>query len=185
MDASFNKDEPINTILTWVRLPKLPIHYFNNLAVTRIGNHIGRTVRLDLATTEGARARYARVCVEVDISKPLLRKYMIDNRIFYVEYESLENICFSCGFYGQKLDACPSSIVANEVTPSDAPTTTVPEPSGPEGDIGGWRTIQRRNKGKKTGPTPTTKPLKPTGSRFDILRHDEVPITHLRWISNL
>ncbi|CAN1732203.1 hypothetical protein LINPERHAP1_LOCUS1527 [Linum perenne] len=58
------------------------------VAVTRIGNCIGRTVRLDLETSEGARGRYARVCVEVDISKPLLGKYMIDNPTFFVEYES-------------------------------------------------------------------------------------------------
>ncbi|CAN1185477.1 hypothetical protein LINPERHAP2_LOCUS37574 [Linum perenne] len=64
----FNENEPISKILTWVRLPKLSIHYFNRLAVERIGNHIGKTVRMDLATAQGARARYARVCVEVDIS---------------------------------------------------------------------------------------------------------------------
>ncbi|CAN1186554.1 hypothetical protein LINPERHAP2_LOCUS38176 [Linum perenne] len=58
---SFNEEEPFGTILTWVRLPKLPIHYFNQVVVTRIGNCIGRTVRLDLATSEGARGRYARV----------------------------------------------------------------------------------------------------------------------------
>ncbi|CAN1149042.1 hypothetical protein LINPERHAP2_LOCUS16804 [Linum perenne] len=50
--------------MTWVRLPKLPIHYFNHVAVNRIGNYIGKTMRMDLATSEGARARYARVCVD-------------------------------------------------------------------------------------------------------------------------
>ncbi|CAN1120803.1 hypothetical protein LINPERHAP2_LOCUS416, partial [Linum perenne] len=69
-----NEEEPIKSILTWVRLPKLPIHYFNRLVVTRIENCIGKTVRLDLATEKGARARYARVCVEVDLSKLLLGK---------------------------------------------------------------------------------------------------------------
>ncbi|CAN1191317.1 hypothetical protein LINPERHAP2_LOCUS40986 [Linum perenne] len=104
---SFNEDEPLKTILTWVRLPKLPIHFFNHLAVSRIGNYIGKTVKIDLATSEGARARYARVCVEIDITKPLLGKYMIEDRTFLVEYESLENICGDCGFYGHKLGACP------------------------------------------------------------------------------
>ncbi|CAN1185242.1 hypothetical protein LINPERHAP2_LOCUS37435, partial [Linum perenne] len=94
----------IKKILTWVRLPRLPIHYFNEVVVTRIGNYIGKTVLLDLATSAGARARYARVCVEVDLTKPLLGKYIIDNRVYRVEYESLENICFSCGVYGHKED---------------------------------------------------------------------------------
>ncbi|CAN1234570.1 hypothetical protein LINPERPRIM_LOCUS4250, partial [Linum perenne] len=95
---NFNDEAPIQKILTWVRLPKLPIQFFNCLAVERIGNHIGRTVRLDLATAEDARARYARVCVEIDLSKPLLGKYIIDDQVFLVEYESLDNICYSCGF---------------------------------------------------------------------------------------
>ncbi|CAN1743212.1 hypothetical protein LINPERHAP1_LOCUS1713, partial [Linum perenne] len=105
---SFNENDPISTILTWVRLPKLPIQFFNHTAVTRIGNYIGKMIRLDLATSESARARYARVCVEVDLSKPLLRKYMIENRVFYVEYESIENLCFGCGKYGVKVDCCPT-----------------------------------------------------------------------------
>ncbi|CAN1131081.1 hypothetical protein LINPERHAP2_LOCUS6195 [Linum perenne] len=78
------------------------------LAVSRIGNYIGKTVKIDLATSEGARARYARVCVEVDVSKPLLCKYTIDNRTLYVEYESLTNTCATCGFYGHKSDGCTS-----------------------------------------------------------------------------
>ncbi|CAN1145343.1 hypothetical protein LINPERHAP2_LOCUS14625 [Linum perenne] len=41
-----------------------------------------------MATTEGARGRFARVCVEVDISKPLVGNYMIEDRILNVEYES-------------------------------------------------------------------------------------------------
>ncbi|CAN1830365.1 hypothetical protein LINPERHAP1_LOCUS32835 [Linum perenne] len=31
-------------------IAELPIHFFNHVAVKRIGDHIGRTVRLDLAT---------------------------------------------------------------------------------------------------------------------------------------
>ncbi|CAN1139774.1 hypothetical protein LINPERHAP2_LOCUS11485 [Linum perenne] len=83
----FNKEEPIRHILTWVRLPRLPIHFFNRTAVSHIRNHIGKKIRLDLDTSEGARARYARVCVEVDLTKPLLGKYMTGERVFYVEYE--------------------------------------------------------------------------------------------------
>ncbi|CAN1131082.1 hypothetical protein LINPERHAP2_LOCUS6195 [Linum perenne] len=105
---TFNEEEPLKTILTWVCLPRLPIHFFNKLAVSRIGNYIGKTVKIDLATSEGARARYARVCVEVDVSKPLLCKYTIDNRTLYVEYESLTNTCATCGFYGHKSDGCTS-----------------------------------------------------------------------------
>ncbi|CAN1797504.1 hypothetical protein LINPERHAP1_LOCUS21292, partial [Linum perenne] len=133
---NFNEEEPLRTILNWVRLPKLPIHYFNHVAVNRIGNHIGRTIQMDLATAEGARARYARVCLEIDISKPLLGKYMIGDRVFYVEYESIENICYMCGFYGHKKDSCllcKSSASPDEVVAVQEPEKAA-EPN--EGDTG-------------------------------------------------
>ncbi|CAN1170163.1 hypothetical protein LINPERPRIM_LOCUS242 [Linum perenne] len=75
----FNEEEPIQKIITWVLLSKLPIHFFNNTTVNRIGNQIDRTIQMDLATSEGARTRW--VCVEVDLSKTLLGKYMIRVRV--------------------------------------------------------------------------------------------------------
>ncbi|CAN1184437.1 hypothetical protein LINPERHAP2_LOCUS36975 [Linum perenne] len=136
------------------------------LAVTRIGNCIGRTVRLDLATSEGARGRYARVCVEVDISKPLLGKYMIDNRTFFVEYESLENICVTCGFYGHKAGCCPT--VHTSQPPIGQLEEEVP-PSGsiPEGDTGEWMIVQRRSRNKAKKAPVTAPETKGSGSRFD------------------
>ncbi|CAN1774992.1 hypothetical protein LINPERHAP1_LOCUS13172, partial [Linum perenne] len=82
-------EDPVKTILIWVRVTKLPIHYFNHVAVNLIGN----TIRMDLVTSKDARG-YVRVCVEVDLTKPLLGKYIIDDREFHIKYESLENIFF-------------------------------------------------------------------------------------------
>ncbi|CAN1122476.1 hypothetical protein LINPERPRIM_LOCUS2738 [Linum perenne] len=142
---NFNEEDPI---LMWVRLPKFPIHFFNKTIVNRIGNHIGRTVRMDLATSEGARARYARVCVEIDISKPLLGKYMIGDRVLFVEYESLENICFHCGMYGHKEASCPILLPAEKCVVQ--PVT--PPPASPvnesEKEAGSWMIVNRRQKKK-------------------------------------
>ncbi|CAN1826362.1 hypothetical protein LINPERHAP1_LOCUS31507 [Linum perenne] len=164
----FNEEAPLKTILTWVRLPRLPIHYFNHLAVTRIGNYIGKTVRIDLATTEGARARYARVCVEVDVSKPLLGKYMIEDRTFLVEYESLENICASCGFYGHKHDSCLTLSTISSPTPQKKSDEHV----GCAGDVGDWMVVQRRNKNKNRKENKESSKSVQSGSRFDILPNE-------------
>ncbi|CAN1167635.1 hypothetical protein LINPERHAP2_LOCUS27344 [Linum perenne] len=146
----FNDEEPIKTIMTWVRLPKLPIHYFNQVAVNRIGNYIGETIRMDLATSEGARARYVRVCVEIDLTKPLLGKYMIEDRVYHIVYESLENICFTCGFYGHKDDACPT-IHKDPVVPQ-ADEARMEQEVETEGDIGQWMTVCRRQKNRPNPP---------------------------------
>ncbi|CAN1139690.1 hypothetical protein LINPERHAP2_LOCUS11424 [Linum perenne] len=165
---SFNDEEPVKSILTWVRLPKLPIQYFNHVAVTRIGNAIGKTIRLDLATEEGARAKFASVCVEVDLSKPLLGKYLIEDRVMHIEYESLENICVSCGFYGHKVDSCPSQ------QPHE---TEQAKPSEPEREAGSWMIVERRQKKKSDMGAKSVSVLRDTGSRFSVLLNEEVGIS--------
>ncbi|CAN1294702.1 hypothetical protein LINPERPRIM_LOCUS22561 [Linum perenne] len=122
---------------------------FNPVAVKRIGDFIGKTVRLDLATAEGARGRYARVCIEVDITKPLIGKYLIDDKVLKIEYESLENMCFDCGFYGQKKETCSLNVEAQAKKPMEAQTSNL-ETVVEEQDTGEWMTVQRRNRRKPT-----------------------------------
>ncbi|CAN1146163.1 hypothetical protein LINPERHAP2_LOCUS15091, partial [Linum perenne] len=131
-------------ILTWVRLPRLLIQYFNHTTVSRISNYIGRTARLDLATQEGVRARYVGVCVEVDLSKPLLRKYVIDDRTFHVEYENLENISFFCGLYGNQETACPELVEPEPVPVIPVPAETAQVEAKVEPNIGSWLVVARR-----------------------------------------
>ncbi|CAN1170259.1 hypothetical protein LINPERHAP2_LOCUS28894 [Linum perenne] len=148
------------------------------VAVSRIGNCIGRTVRLDLATTEGTRGRYARVCVEVDLSKPLLGKYVIEDRIFKVEYESLENVCFDCGFYGHKKENCPSSEPTHPEKPTEmAATSSDLEVVASEQDTGEWMTVQRRHRRKANPQQVASAPVKHTG-KFSVLQVDEPEISN-------
>ncbi|CAN1826386.1 hypothetical protein LINPERHAP1_LOCUS31522 [Linum perenne] len=124
-----------------------------SLAFTRIGNVIGRTVRVDLATSEGARCRYARVCVEIDLTKPLLGKYMLEDRVFKIEYESLENICFDCGTYGHRSEQCkdissPQASEAGQVSKMASPMPEVPNSSTEDPATGDWMVVQLHNRRK-------------------------------------
>ncbi|CAN0912743.1 hypothetical protein LINGRAHAP2_LOCUS27521 [Linum grandiflorum] len=166
----FDETALIRKVLTWVRLPKHPIQYFNDVAVSSIGNYIGRTVRLDLATAEGARGRFARLCVEVDLSKPLLGKYRIADRLFYIEYESLDNLCTLCGMYGHKRENCPTLMPEPTITPPVVAEKEVEKPE--EGDAGAWMTVTRRNH-RRRGKDITQHPVAVDGSRFRLLRRCE------------
>ncbi|CAN1121654.1 hypothetical protein LINPERPRIM_LOCUS2293 [Linum perenne] len=170
---NFNDDDPISSVFTWVRVPKLPIHYFNNVAVTRIGNCIGKNVRLDLATKEGARARYARACVEVDFSKPLIEKYVIDNRTFYVESEGLGNICYTCGHHGHKVDGCPLSVKSTKESIAETGEASVVVSQSDKRDSGEWMTVSQRNRGKPNKGNQGPKASVASGSRFTPLHVPE------------
>ncbi|CAN0917279.1 hypothetical protein LINGRAHAP2_LOCUS30196 [Linum grandiflorum] len=65
-----------------------------------------REKEVDRATKEGARAKYARVCVEIDLTKPLLPKYKVDGTKYLVVYEGLTNLCTNCGKYGAPAETC-------------------------------------------------------------------------------
>ncbi|CAN0830922.1 hypothetical protein LINGRAHAP2_LOCUS1567 [Linum grandiflorum] len=54
----------------------------------------------------GARGKYARVCVEVDLSKRLLPKYKVEGATYLVVYEGFHKICTNCGMYGAPSHLC-------------------------------------------------------------------------------
>ncbi|GAV79883.1 LOW QUALITY PROTEIN: DUF4283 domain-containing protein, partial [Cephalotus follicularis] len=78
----------VPTTTIWVRLVKLPIKFFSSIQ-TKIGNHLGTLLRIDNHTIQGARGRYARLCVQIDITKPLVTRIRIGRCIQYVQYESI------------------------------------------------------------------------------------------------
>ncbi|RYQ95389.1 hypothetical protein Ahy_B08g090661 isoform A [Arachis hypogaea] len=63
----------------------------------KIGNLIGRTVKVDNNTANLCRGKFALLCVEVDLTKPLMGKYLINGEEYHVEYEGIHQICFICG----------------------------------------------------------------------------------------
>ncbi|KAJ9177110.1 hypothetical protein P3X46_012361 [Hevea brasiliensis] len=96
----------IDKVMVWIQIPNLPIEYFNKLFLLKVGNKIGRTVHVDDMILQATRGKYARGCVEVDLSKPLLSKFRLRRRIKCIEYEGSHQIYFSYGCYGHRLDKC-------------------------------------------------------------------------------
>ncbi|XVF02283.1 hypothetical protein REPUB_Repub04eG0162300 [Reevesia pubescens] len=61
--------------------------FYNNLALTRLGSHVGKVIRYDHNTEETLCGRYARVCVEIDLTKPMVSKIYLGKQLQGVEYE--------------------------------------------------------------------------------------------------
>ena len=90
----------VSLVAVWVRLNKLPIEYYNSEALLIIGQAIGNVLRIDTHTATGTRGRYARLCIQVDIEKPLADAVLVDNIEQPITYEGLNRFCFSCGRIG-------------------------------------------------------------------------------------
>ena len=48
-----------NSVAVWVRLPELPIEFYDNSVLLEIGKAIGPVLRIDSYTASGARGSYA------------------------------------------------------------------------------------------------------------------------------
>lgn len=87
----------IEKVAVWVRLSNLAMKYYDNFILQRIGDHIGKKLKVDRTTSFGMRGNYARIYMEMDLTRPLLAKFKLYRRIRRIIYEGLHLICFYCG----------------------------------------------------------------------------------------
>ncbi|KAL0013453.1 hypothetical protein SO802_000522 [Lithocarpus litseifolius] len=97
----------VSSIAVWVRLNELPIEYYQVEALKEIGSTIGTVLRINTHTALESRGRYARICVQIDVEKPLITVLLIGNFEQPVIYEGIHRLCFSCGRIGHRKEACP------------------------------------------------------------------------------
>lgn len=192
--------EVIGSMALWVRISGLPVKFFKEFTIAKIGRILGDVVRVDPVTIGQARGKFARVCIEVDLSKPLRPFVEVEGVAYQVVYEGISMICFECGCFGHPKDKCPSLVKVPES--SDQPqnhsapiqpvediveeSTSTAEPSESsqmmdassvadivKEDMGPWMLMNYRNK-KKGNVSVDNKKTGPTGSRFSVLQQDTV-----------
>jgi hypothetical protein len=93
-----------------VRISGLPIEFYDAKVLRFIGDRIGRTVKVDKNTLTQERGKYARLCVEVDLTKPLLAMSTIKEKKYHVAYEGLHLLCVTCGKFGHYTEGCPDKV---------------------------------------------------------------------------
>lgn len=90
-------DDAVHSTLVWLRPPTLPLKMFVESTLLGIGNAVGKAIKVDTITAEMIKARYAWVCVELNLNGPLPPNVLIWGRKQVIEYEGLHHICFHCG----------------------------------------------------------------------------------------
>lgn len=104
----------------WVRLINLPLELWCTDSISRLGSFIGRPLQIDYFTAKKLKVGYARVLVEVDISKDLPSSFSVNcpghNYEQAVEYEDLPDFCRSCNSVGHSNENCKEKAVMDRPT---------------------------------------------------------------------
>ncbi|KAK9904544.1 hypothetical protein M0R45_000626 [Rubus argutus] len=91
----------------WVRILGLPVRFFKDFTLEKIGKMLGNVVKIDQVTMAQARGKFARLCIEIDLQKPLKPFIGVADMAYGVVYEGISMICFNCGCYGHAKESCP------------------------------------------------------------------------------
>ncbi|XP_058760412.1 uncharacterized protein LOC131633741 [Vicia villosa] len=195
-DFQPNSDTIVN-VAVWIRIAGLPIEYYDPKFLHFVGDRVGKTIKVDKNTLQQERGKYARICVEVNITKTLLAMFTIKGRRYKIEYEGLHLLCLKCGKFGHYKEGCQSTIKGKEVNVHDGnmkvitgggdgnPNTKAVQKSLDAGD-GPWQIVQKQRRGRKMSKnrrnnTPggiTEKNAKMvSGSRFTFLGDNECEVS--------
>ncbi|XP_061336694.1 uncharacterized protein LOC133283801 [Gastrolobium bilobum] len=172
-EPCFDPDKAnIHKVAAWVRLPGVPQEYCEFPFLNQLGDVIGKVLKVDRTTSIGDRERFARVCIQVDLSKPLRGEYILDGCRKIVEYEGLFLICLKCGKYGHNAESCPDYVKLCHATKEEG----VPDP--PMKDqcaqgIGPWMVVQRRKRNQQVYQKKEAASVRKFGEDISNLKETE------------
>ena len=127
-------------------------------------------MRIDYNTSDLQRGKFARIAVNVDLTKPLVSKFTIDGEEFKVEYENLNELCIYCGMYGHLDVNCirkPKDKEKGDLSQGSGIATEVPKDT-----YGPWMIVEKRKRQMRRNSENNIKEniMPPGGSRFKILQ---------------
>ncbi|XP_057451811.1 uncharacterized protein LOC130743586 [Lotus japonicus] len=96
----------VTNALAWIRIPGLNVVFYDESYLLSIARAIGKPIKVDWNMLKADRGRFARICVELDLTLPVVGKVCIEDYWYNIEYEGLHVICTKCGFYGHRSREC-------------------------------------------------------------------------------
>ncbi|KAL0922998.1 hypothetical protein M5K25_007039 [Dendrobium thyrsiflorum] len=101
-----------------IRLPHLPLLYWDNTNLARVASFFGKPLWVDAQTNSWGRNAFARVCVRMDRGAKFPPGVWISGlhgKFFQrVEYEGISHLCYHCGLVGHKISHCPNLPLASK-----------------------------------------------------------------------
>ena len=130
-----------------------------------------------------SRGSYARLCIQVDLDKPLINTVKIGRLRQKVMYEGISSLCFCCERIGHKKENCcneiqPKKVEAarEEIMPPSPKESQMEDTSG--SNYGAWMIVTRKKSSVRNGlghgPNQLTHQGGKTSKDNLVLTRDEV-----------
>ncbi|XP_042044102.1 uncharacterized protein LOC121789801 [Salvia splendens] len=104
-------ESPIAAI--WCNLIGLPIHLYDQSALYAIGKLLGNPIEIDRAMAKKSRLSFARLCIEIDITKAPPEEIILDicgrPLVQQVKWDKIMSYCVDCKHVGHKNEVCYAS----------------------------------------------------------------------------
>ncbi|XP_057422339.1 uncharacterized protein LOC130716152 [Lotus japonicus] len=148
----------INTTAVWIRIPGLGFQFYDESILVTLASAVGTPIKVDMNTTDMQRGKYARICVEIDLSEPVLGRVGLCGVWYNIEYEGLHLLCSKCGCYGHLARTCTGKPVKQPASQSKPTANTAPDTPvaaaaspGSQGQQGTLESDHQMSDGKDTG----------------------------------
>lgn len=110
--------ESVKVVPVWTLFPDLDPCFWSSTALSKIASVIGRPLFADPYTTEKTRISFARVLIDIDISKDIPSFVKVNTpygeKVVTVDYEWMPHFCSHCDVIGHSLSKCrKNKVVAN------------------------------------------------------------------------
>ena len=149
----------------WVRFPELPIEFYDASVLKEIGSFIGPILLINSYTASETRGGYARLCVQIDLNKPLINSIQVGRLVQKVLYEGIPFLYFYCGKLGHKQENCRLKVrkpSGEDEAQVSLKTNKISDKVQPEPNYGPWMAVTRKNvpvrMGKASRPTKFDNP---------------------------
>lgn len=101
----------IDRIDQWVRVPRLLWEFWEHDTLVGLLKPVDNVIKMDQTTLLRLKGKFARVCVNIDVTEPLPRSLVISYKGKSMKvtliYEDLHEVCALCGSDSHQIDSCP------------------------------------------------------------------------------
>ena len=181
----------ISHIDQWVRISRLPWEFWEELTLTSIIQSVGQVIRIDQNTLLRRKGRFARICLHLDVSKPLPGTLTIPTpncKLFIpITYEGIHEVCALCGATDHLLDLCPSlptppkmEVVVEKFRAHGLNDPPVATASSDPSELGAkWIKISPKKRGRKFSASNLNSAFKPPSTGIwivEVVAQDPPPL---------